>query len=225
MQLLPCHGRVPCPRSQHYSFITGDLMFVFGGCYATSTLNDLHVLDLNTYVWSRIDYGLSPWQSNVPNSIFRIVPANFRVCPVRLPCYFDPFQKCLYVLFGVELSLMKPDVKEKVSQTVYRYHLLQNRWEQIPACKTDHSNPPPDYIQGTRVIRVGSLLVQVGGTFAKGSKELGIAFALKIPDVHIPWSIERLVWIGVNKNESNKLCPWARIPIVMVQYILSFLKS
>ncbi|EFJ17383.1 hypothetical protein SELMODRAFT_421110 [Selaginella moellendorffii] len=60
-------GDVPAPREGHSASLIGDNLFVFGGCGKSSDpseeeyYNDLHVLNMNTFVWKKISTtGVSP---------------------------------------------------------------------------------------------------------------------------------------------------------------------
>ena len=53
-------GEIPPPRSGHTMTVTDRLCYVFGGCGVNGeeaiVYNDLHVLDLGTGVWSRVEF-------------------------------------------------------------------------------------------------------------------------------------------------------------------------
>ncbi|GMH29297.1 hypothetical protein Nepgr_031140 [Nepenthes gracilis] len=52
---LHCTGTAPSPRSSHVAALYDDrILFIFGGSAKSKTLNDLHSLDFETMIWSRI---------------------------------------------------------------------------------------------------------------------------------------------------------------------------
>lgn len=59
-KLISCHNQ-PTPRSSHQSCIVGDLMYMFGGEYTSTSgeqfhhFNELYTLDLLTYTWNKMD--------------------------------------------------------------------------------------------------------------------------------------------------------------------------
>lgn len=87
---------IPCKRSQAYLWIDNDKngIYLYGGSYATSTLNDLWFLDLNTFKWNKLKYngilGGPP--------IYNLKPRNFRIASKRTPCYYNPDMNELIVI-------------------------------------------------------------------------------------------------------------------------------
>jgi len=53
--LIQTTGKPPAPRGYHTSSIVGSKVIVFGGSDGHECFNDIHILDLKTNHWSRID--------------------------------------------------------------------------------------------------------------------------------------------------------------------------
>nr|APO15848.1 ring-finger protein [Sesuvium portulacastrum] len=51
----PISGQRPKPRYEHGAAVIGDRMYVYGGNHNGRYLNDLQVLDLRTWTWSRVE--------------------------------------------------------------------------------------------------------------------------------------------------------------------------
>lgn len=60
--LVECSGSVPSPRAAHGATRLGRRVFMFGGRHDTTRLNDLHMLDMSDFVWTKIidNCGLQP---------------------------------------------------------------------------------------------------------------------------------------------------------------------
>ena len=53
-ELPATRGKIPSPRRDHSTFVTGDTAFVFGGCVQGSITNDLFTLDLANMIWTEV---------------------------------------------------------------------------------------------------------------------------------------------------------------------------
>eukprot|EP01083_Nonionella_stella_P288608 982088_1 len=100
--------RTPRERSQSYSFIKDNTLYVYGGSHATGTLNDLWTLDLNTMIWTEIEYkGVlkAPMKR-------RLIPKSFRVVSFRKTCYFDKdLDQLIVIHFGTLSEIQTEFIK------------------------------------------------------------------------------------------------------------------
>lgn len=59
----------------------------------------------------------------------------------------------------------------------------------------------------------------------KNEKKLNVIYNFKITTKVIPWRIERVIWIGWNKNVHNSLCLLVWLTKDIIQYILQFVRN
>eukprot|EP00486_Rosalina_sp_Unknown_P015541 CAMPEP_0201593594 /NCGR_PEP_ID=MMETSP0190_2-20130828/191150_1 /ASSEMBLY_ACC=CAM_ASM_000263 /TAXON_ID=37353 /ORGANISM="Rosalina sp." /LENGTH=298 /DNA_ID=CAMNT_0048052843 /DNA_START=92 /DNA_END=987 /DNA_ORIENTATION=- len=98
----------PRERSQSYSWIMNNYLYIYGGSYATNTLNDLWRLDLNTNRWEEIDYdGIL----GAPKTK-KLVPKPYRVVSRVRTCYYDEKLQQLFVIhFGGLSDIQREFIK------------------------------------------------------------------------------------------------------------------
>jgi len=74
---VECKGDLPCPRAQHSATLVGDNLIVIGGFTGDALLNDVHVLNLTSGEWRRIETkGVPPAERHdISEAAFRVYPA------------------------------------------------------------------------------------------------------------------------------------------------------
>ena len=83
------------------------------------------------------------------------------------------------------------------------------------------SHPPK--LRGTRVARIGDLLVFIGGHYeVKRASDSNQVWCLKIPTCGASWEHERLVWIGYLKEKEKGPCPFAKLPKDVIRHLAKF---
>lgn len=109
---VPTTGDLPTRRLTHSAVVYKACMYVFGGWDGQNFLNDLHVLDLNTFVWSRI----TPTTSDLPrkrNAFTAVV-----------------YDDAMYVFGGYDGKFRMNDL--------HRFDFQAQRWSEVQP----HSQPP-----------------------------------------------------------------------------------
>jgi len=78
---------------------------------------------------------------------------------------------------------------------------------------------------GPRVVHVGSTVSLIGGRSYGGGKvdTMHSPFSFDFPDL-LQWKRERIVWIGLDKNEKNQKCFFNSVGKDVVKLILTFLR-
>eukprot|EP01083_Nonionella_stella_P072848 196574_1 len=104
------------PRSQSYAFIKDNYLYVYGGCDARTTFNDLWQFDLNIHVWNKI-LCKGPILAPLTHGI---EAKNFRVHAARKACYFDRQLDQMIVIHHGELSDIQKQYVQ-YSDTVYEF--------------------------------------------------------------------------------------------------------
>ena len=64
-------GSAPCPRSYHSLVSHGACLYVFGGCPQEGRLADLHSLDTETGVWTKLEAGPMEGRGGTPLAVTR----------------------------------------------------------------------------------------------------------------------------------------------------------
>ena len=104
---------------------------------------------------------------------------------------------------------------------IYVLDLQTRKWQFIEHDKSKLKEFPP-YGPGMRLVRIGNLLVQIGGKYRLGYRKAGQqGWVLKIP-TRVSWERERLLWIGYLKNYNNEKCWFGTVPKDIVRLIVSF---
>ena len=105
---LKCTGDVPIARAQHAAVILGKDMVVVGGFTGDSVVNDIHVLDLVTLQWTRVDAkgNLPPSQKGIHMSDFRVHPARHTLTALRMSARED--STCLAYVGPNGVYLLNP---------------------------------------------------------------------------------------------------------------------
>ena len=214
-EILPNNGNdEPRERSQSHSWIQDNYLYIYGGSYATSTLNDLWRLDLNTNIWEEIEYrGVlgAPLTK-------RLRPIDYHVVSKRKACYYDKRLRQLFVvhfgeLSGVQRQFMKlggmdslcefesrlndPEMRAEMKSDmdggdkngddgcyIFVYDIRERMW-MIMNCNDDKKAPKKG-IGTTRIIRIGEFMVLMGGgTRSSKINYMKQLHLLKIPNYRV----------------------------------------
>lgn len=65
----PISGQAPKARYEHAAAVIQDKMYIFGGNHNGRYLSDLHVLDLRSWAWSKVDAKAAPVSSESPTPV------------------------------------------------------------------------------------------------------------------------------------------------------------
>ena len=112
---------------------------------------------------------------------------------------------------------------------MYIFDLQTKKWQFVEHNSSGKVYFPPN-IFGYRLVRIGDLLVQIGGrtgkpnlsTVARNRRKTGEGgWVLKIP-TRVSWERERLLWIGYLKNYNNEKCWFGTVPKDIIRLIVSF---
>ena len=188
----------PCPRSQAFTFLFDNDLFVFGGCDGRQVFRDLHKLDLATLTWTRVEtsgpcrplglVGLCP-----PHPDSRV--SNLRPLAVKeghkMYLASENFESNTYDL--LELDLTKYEWKK----------LNENRCKKLK-------------------MRAGSCLTLSNGNLVLTGSHSTWAFPLT--QKRFSWSRERLLWAACFKNDPDS-CLLAKCPPIIIYKILTYLNN
>eukprot|EP01083_Nonionella_stella_P072849 196575_1 len=243
------------PRSQSYAFIKDNYLYVYGGCDARTTFNDLWRFDLNTHVWNEIIFK-GPVFGPLAHGI---AAENFVIQQVRKPCYFVSQLDQMIVIHHGELSniqkqyVRSPDTVYEFEQrmtgnicvTVEKKHtrsphkrglcwmfafsLQEKRWDIIKSYikqKPTDSNIPP-FIKLTCFVRVGTYLVMMGGGDRKKMFDLTQLYMLKIPQFRMMNTVSwsRERLLWIGHYKMEKQCLLYRCPTHIIWHIIDFLNT
>ena len=179
-------------------------LYIYGGSYATSTVNDLWRLDLNTNIWEGIRY------RDILGAPLtkKLVPRNYRVVGRRKICYYDERIQQLFVIhlgglsnkqrdfvtFDDSLSEFESRMNDEENKDdidkdeygddngcyVFMYDIKERMW--MIMNKGNDKRAPKEAIGSARYLRIGEFMVLMGG----GSKYSEINYMKELHLMKLP---------------------------------------
>jgi hypothetical protein len=145
-------GALPEPREQHAACSAGaenDQLIIHGGFGSNGALDDMHILDLNTWTWTEVEYLPDPSSWVGSTGLEWVITPRFSHSMFSHPLNGKGSTEVLYITGGRNLSRVTLDCH------LHRFDLTNKCWVQPP--KTNDPEP-----------RSGGALVEIPPKGARG---------------------------------------------------------